>query len=309
MDPKKPRGLQYGVIGVGSMGRHHARISASLPGIKLAGIADLDQEKAQTLSSQFGAHAYKDYKEMLAKVDAVSIAAPTATHFEIAKECLAANKNILVEKPLSKTSAEALELTELARSKNLILAVGMIERFNPAFVELCKLIRKEKIIGIHLKRFSPFPERITDANVIQDMMVHDLDLLLNLLPQDEIEDLKAAGSKERSGKLDKVSATFYFRSGIISKVESDRVFGIKTRKITVTTEHVMIDADLLNKRIYIRDLEHHIPSVHHTKEADQLTAELTDFFKAIKNGTPPRVTGEDGYNVLKLAEEVERACS
>jgi virulence factor len=293
---KKSRGLQYGVIGVGSMGKHHARISASLPGIKLAAIA-------------VGAQVFQNYKEMLPEVSAVTIAAPTALHFEIAKECLAANKNILVEKPLSKTSAEALELSELARSKNLILAVGMVERFNPAFQELSKMIRKEKIIGLHMKRFSPFPERITDANVIQDMMVHDLDLLLNLLPNDEIEDMKAEGSKVKSEKLDKVSATFYFKSGIIVKTDSDRVFGIKTRKITVTTERVLIDADLLNKRIYVRDLQHHIPSAHHTKQNDQLTAELTDFFKAVKNGSQPEVTAEDGYKVLKLAEEVERACS
>jgi virulence factor len=308
-NPKKNRGLKFGIVGVGAMGRHHARICASLPGVNLSAITDIDQERAQEIGKQFGAQIFKDYKNMFSDIDAISIVTPTATHFEIAKECLNANKSLLIEKPLAKTSREAFELVELAKSKNLILAVGLIERFNPAFQELVKLIRKEKIIGIHMKRFSPFPQRITDANVIQDMMVHDLDLLLNLLPGDEIEDLKAEGNKVKSEKLDKASATFYFKSGVIAKVEADRIFGIKTRKIAVTTERVLIDADLLSKRIYIRDLQHHIPSVHHAREIDQLTAELADFIKAVRKGTKPKASGEDGYRVLTLAEEVERACS
>ncbi|MBU0672316.1 MAG: hypothetical protein KJ732_04725, partial [Candidatus Margulisbacteria bacterium] len=189
-----------------------------------------------------------------------------------------------------------------------IAAVGLIERFNPAFQELCKLIKKEKIIGLHFNRFSPFPARISDTNVIQDMMIHDLDLLLKLLPQEEIESLKAKGEKVKTKKLDKVSATIFYQSGIIAKVESDRVFGIKTRKITVTTENGMFEADLLNRRVYLRDLQHHIPSVHHTKSFDQLSAELADFIKAIKSNSPPKVTLEDAYQAQKLSEEVEKAC-
>ncbi len=306
---RKSHGLKIGLIGVGSMGKHHARICSLLPGAALFAIADLDEQKAHEIGKQYNAEVFKDYKEMLPLIDAVIIVTPTETHFEIAEQCLVAGKNVLVEKPLARNSNDARKLADLAKSKNLILAVGLIERFNPAFEELSKLIRKKKILGIHVKRFSSFPERITDANVIQDMMVHDLDLLPNLLPHDEIESLKAEGSKVKSDKLDRVSATIYFKSGAIAKVEADRVFGIKTRKITVTTEHGLIEADLLNKRIYVRDLQHHIPSIHHTKKSDQLTAELTDFVKAIKNRTRPRVDAEDGYRVLKLAEEVETACS
>lgn len=306
---KKKEGLKFGVIGVGTMGQHHARICSLLPGVKLAAVADPDAEKAQGIGKRYAVPFFKDYKEILSLVEALSIASPTETHFEIAEQCLKAGKNILVEKPLAKTSQEAQQLIELARSKNLMLAVGLIERFNPAFQELSKLVQKEKIIGIHAKRFSPFPERIVDANVIQDMMVHDLDLLTNLLPKDEIEDLKAEGSRVKSEKLDKVSATIFFKSGTIAKVEADRVFGIKTRKIAVTTERAIIEADLLSKRVYIRNLEHHIPSIHHAKNKDQLTAELSDFVNAIKNKDKPRVSAEDGYRVLKLAEEVERACS
>jgi virulence factor len=305
----RSRGLKIGVIGVGSMGQHHARVCATLSGASLVAVADTDPAKAKEMGYRYKAEVFKDYKQMLPLVEAVIIASPTATHFEFAAECLNAEKNILVEKPLTKTSAEAQRLAEMAKEKGLVVAVGHIERFNPAFEELSKLVRKEKILGINIHRLSPFPERISDANVIQDMMIHDLDLLLSLLPQDEIESLKAEGSTIKSHQLDKVSATIYFHSGIIAKLEADRIFGIKTRKITVTCERGLIEADLLNKRVYLRDLEHPIPSVHHTKNVDQLTAELLDFLKAIKEGRPPKVSAEDGYKAIKLAEEVERACS
>jgi virulence factor len=305
---KKGRGLKIGVIGVGMMGEHHARICSTLPGAKLFAVADQNEQRAREIGRLYGAEVFNDYKEMLPLVEAVTIAAPSETHFEIASECLNAGKHLLVEKPLAKTSEEAEKLAALAKEKNLVLAVGLIERFNPAFQELCKLVQKEKIIGLHLKRLSPFPERITDANVIQDMMIHDLDLLLHLLRKDEIEELKAEGIKAKSNKLDRTNATFYFQSGIIAKVEADRVFGIRARKIVVVTERSLIEADLLNKRIYIRDLQHHIPSVHHTKSFDQLTAELSDFVKAIKSGAKPRVDAEAGCRAIKLAEEVERAC-
>lgn len=305
----KRKRLKFGLIGAGTMGRFHARAISNLPGVKLEAVSDIDQARLISIGTEFQAKTFSDYKEMLSLVDAVIIASPTASHYEIALECLSMGKNLLVEKPLAKTSDQAKALVDLSKSKNLTLAVGLIERFNPAFQELIKVIRKEKIIGIHARRFSPFPDRITDTNVIQDMMIHDLDLLLALLPRDEVESIKAEGKKAKSKMFDIASATVCFNSGIIAKVDSDRSFGIKTRKFTVVTERGLIEADLLNKRIYVRDLEHHIPSVHHTKNYDQLTAELADFVKAIKHGAKPRVDGSDGYRVLKLVEEVENACS
>lgn len=305
----KGRGLKLGVIGVGSMGQHHARILSTLPGVKLAGIADQDQERAKQLSVRFGVQPFFDFKELLPEIDAAVIAVPTSLHFDIAAECLNAGKHLLIEKPLAQTLDQAQRLIHLAAQKNLILAAGFIERFNPAFLELQKLIRKEKIIGVHVHRLSPFPERITDTNVIQDMMIHDLDLVLTLLPKEEIESLKATGEKVKTKKFDKVSATIFYQSGLVTKLEADRVFGIKTRKITVTTERGLIEADLLNKRVYLRDLQHHVPSVHHTKTKDQLTAELSDFTSAIKKNSRPKVSGPEALAAQKLAEEVEQACS
>jgi virulence factor len=307
---KKGRGLKIGVIGVGSMGQNHARVLASyVKGVQLVAIADANETLAQEVAGKYAVESLLDSHAILPLVEAVIIATPTSTHFSVGKECLEAGKHVLIEKPLAPAPAEALALAELAKSKGLVLAVGLIERFNPAFTELRKLIRKEKIIGINIKRTSPLPARITDANVVQDMMIHDLDLLNVLLAHDEIETLTAEGKKVKTKNLDFVSATVHFTSGVVARVVADRVAADKIRKISVTTEDRMVEADLLNKQVYVRDLKHAAPSVHHVKNCDQLTEELEDFVLAIKNHTSPEVDAFAGYRATKLAEEVEKACS
>ncbi len=300
--------LKVGVIGAGFMGENHIRLISTIYGVKLVGIFDPNNERANELAQKYRTTAFSSIDALLAEAEAIVLVSPTSTHFALAKQCLEAGKHLLVEKPLASTSAEALELVSLAKEKNLRLAVGHLERFNPAFVELVKLVRKEKVLGIDLKRLSPFPERIGDADVIQDVMIHDLDLLLALLPKDEIESLKAEGEKVKTKVFDRVVATIYFRSGIIAKVEANRVFGSKTRKIVVATDHWLFDADLLTKQLFLRNLIRHVPSVHHTKKTDQLLEELNNFFQAIKKGSPLLVDGSAGYKALKLAEEVKKAC-
>ena len=306
---KKGRGLKAAVIGVGSMGKHHARILAHLPGVTLAGIHDLNQELAQELATLHHCPLLSTDNLLLNDFDVAIISTPTQTHYEIAKQLLEAGKHLLVEKPLAKTADEAKELTELARAKGLLLTVGHIERFSPAFQELKKLIKGEKIIGITAHRASPFPARITDADVVEDVMIHDLDLLLSILPMDEVESIKAEGKKVKTKVWDKVTTSIFFKSGIVAKVIADRAADDKTRKLIVTTEKGMVEADMLNKQVFVRDLQHPQPSIHHIKQCDQLTEELKAFIKSIKKGVPLKVTAEDGYKAIKLAQEVQNACS
>lgn len=301
--------LQIGVIGAGMMGENHVRLLSTIYGIKLAGLFDLDPARAAVIAEKYRTKAFATLPELIAAVEAIILVSPTSTHYELAKELIAAGKHLLVEKPLAATAAQAEELVQLAKEKGGVLAVGHIERFNPAFTELLKLIRKEKLLGIDIKRLSPFPERISDADVIQDVMIHDLDLLLAMRPNDEIESIKAEGKKVKSKNLDQVIATIYFQSGVIAKVEANRVFGSKTRRIVVASDNWLFDADLLTKQLYMRDLVKHIPTVHHTKKNDQIFDELNNFIKAIKTGSPPLVDGEAGYKALKLAEEIKKACS
>jgi predicted dehydrogenase len=303
----KGRGIKLGVIGAGSMGKNHARIAASLSGINLVGIADLDLAMAQEAAAQLGVQAFADYKELLPLVEAVCIVTPTQAHFQVAEGCLSASKHLLVEKPFTGSSATARTLIAQAEKRSLIITAGLIERFNPAFQKLLKEIRGEKIIGIDIKRLSPYPERITDTDVIFDMMFHDLDLLQVLMP-DEIIELKAKGEKIRSKLIDRAVATITHKSGAISRVEASRVFGSRTRNIAVTTERHVIEADLLNKSIYIRDFSSPSPSTIPIKPNDQLTEELKDFMEAIKTKSRTTVTPEAILKTLTLAEEIKKLC-
>jgi predicted dehydrogenase len=302
----KGRGAKVGLIGLGSMGKNHARIAAALNGINLIGIADINAG-SHSLAQDLGVPAFTDYKELFPLSEALIIAAPTETHYQTALDCLNAGKHLLIEKPFTGSSAKARSLGALAKEKNLILAAGFIERFNPAFQRLLKEIGGEKIVGIDIKRLSPFPERIADTDVIFDMMVHDLDLVQLLAPE-EIIGLKAKGEKIRTKMLDRVIAHLTFRSGAIALIEASRVFGDRTRRISVTTEKYLVEADLLNKTIYLRDFTSPTPSTTPVKPVDQLTEELKDFVAAIKGKKQPAVSCDDAIKTLALAEEVKKAC-
>lgn len=303
----KGRGLKLGIIGAGSMGKNHARIAAALPGVNLVGIADLNLEAAKELAGSLGVQAFGDYKELLPQIEAACIVTPTQSHFQIASDCLAAGKHLLIEKPFTGATATARTLIAHAEKAGLIITAGLIERFNPAFQKLLKEVRGEKIIGVDIKRLSPFPERITDTDVVFDMMFHDLDLLNVLLP-DEIVAIQARGEKIRTKMTDRAVASLTHKSGAITRVEASRVFGSRTRNISVTADKYLIEADLLNKKIYLRDFTSPTPSTMPIKPVDQLTEELKDFASAIKNKSAPTVRPEEIIKILTLAEEIKKLC-
>jgi predicted dehydrogenase len=303
----KGRGIKLGIIGAGSMGKNHARIAAALPGVNLVGIADLNLAQAQELAASLGVKAYADYKELLPLIEAACIVTPTQTHFQIASDCLNAGKHLLIEKPFTGASATARALIAHAERQGLVITAGLIERFNPAFQKLLKEIKGEKIIGVDIKRLSPYPERITDTDVIFDMMFHDLDLLQVLMP-DEIVAIQAKGEKIRSKLTDRAVVNLTHKSGAISRIEASRVFGSRSRNITVTTEGYLIEADLLRKSIYLRDFSSPTPSTVPIKPNDQLTEELKAFITSIKTKGSPTVGPEEILKTLTLAEEVQKLC-
>jgi virulence factor len=310
---KKGKGLRFGVVGLGVMGSHHVRIISSLPGAKLAAVADVDFSKTEETGKRLGTKAFVDYHKLLPEVEAVCLATPTQTHFQIAQEVIAAGKHLLIEKPFTGSSTAASQLVSLAQEKRVLLAVNLIERYNPALLKLLRLLKGKKVHGVDIKRFSPFPERITDTNVIFDMMIHDL-ALVSLIVPDEIEAIKAEGKKIRSNFLDRVVVTITHKSGTITRLAANRVFSVKTRKIAVTTEKNILEADLLNKLIYVRDFSAPIPSTLPVKPCDQLTEILKGFVTAIKGKPagqqllPPLPSGKEGLKALVLAERIEKAC-
>lgn len=304
--------LKVGVIGVGVMGDHHARIYSGLPGVRLYGITDIDEEKGSALAEKYKTKFFPDISLLLDKVDAVSLATPTSTHFELGMKVLERDKHILIEKPLAKTADEGEKLIEMAKEKNVVLAVGFIERFNPAFLALKRLLVKERPLIVDFKRFSPFPERISDASVVFDMMIHDIDLAFEISGS-EVKEFKAEGRKERSKSLDRTFANIFFEGGLIVNIEATRINDKKVRTIHLNCEERNIHVDLLNKKVFTSSLpDINLPFAPVQPKrvpvllADQLTLELKDFVTSIKKRKKPEVTGEDGLRALKFALEVEK---
>ena len=300
--------VRIGVIGCGSMGKHHIRILSELKEAKLVGIYDVDFSFSQKVALNFNTKAFEALELLLPEVEALSIASPTSTHFEMGLKCIKAGKHLLVEKPLALTSDDASLLASEALRQGLVLAVGMVERFNPAYLALKRQLKNEKILGVNIKRFSPFPDRITDASVVYDMMIHDLDLALDLSFSD-FDSLKAEGLKVKTDKLDAALAKLFFRDGLIITLEASRVKDSKLRVITATTNKAIYEADLLSKKLYKRGFEKLSEKLElEAKPSNQLSQELRDFLISIRRMRPALVSGDQGARVLKLAEEVEKQC-
>lgn len=301
--------VKVGVIGVGIMGNFHTKIASNLKECSLVGIYDASPERAAEISALYNCKAFASIDELMAKADAAILASPTPLHFELCKNLLEKGKDVLVEKPLTQYSKTSSELASLSRQKNVVLAVGMIERFNPAFVKVLSLIRKEKILGIDIKRWSPYPQRMSNVSVVWDMMIHDLDLAL-LLGKSAVSSVKAKGKKTKNSLMDEAEATIYFKDGAIANISGSRAKNDKLRHIKITTEHAIYDVNLLAKKLYKSSYENLIDKAEiEVKNVDQLTAEQRDFYSAIVNKKDPNCSGEEAAISIKLAEEVEQLCS
>ncbi|MFA4967884.1 MAG: Gfo/Idh/MocA family oxidoreductase [Candidatus Margulisiibacteriota bacterium] len=298
--------VKVGVIGVGQMGDHHVRTYSTLKEAKLIGLFDADLSRANEVSVKYNCPAFSSIDALLKEVGALSIVCPTSKHYETALACLNKHKHLLVEKPLASTSQEAREIASLAGNKKLVLAVGMIERFNPAFKKASSLLKHETILGMDFKRYSPFPSRISDASVVLDMMLHDIDLALSLASSG-VSSVKAFGNKIRTEKLDEATTTLYFKDGLIAKLEASRVKNEKKRLAVITTDKALYEIDLLNKRLHKRTFEALSDKIEIELEPeDQLTSELKDFLLSIDRGRAPKVPGEEGVIPIEIVEEVER---
>jgi len=300
--------LKLGIVGLGVMGENHARIASSHPAIKLIGAAEPDPTRREEISKRYQVNCVADYHDLLPQVEALIVATPASTHFEIASDCLKARKYLLVEKPFTASSKRAQELVNLAQEHQVKIFTNFIERFNPAFQKLLQVIKSEKIHALTLNRFSPFPERISDTNVVFDMMIHDLDLLFQIT-RDEIISLRAKGKKAQSKSLDQVEATIIYHSGLIARVEASRIFGIKSRKISAVTDRFVYEGDLLNKRVYRRDFSSAFPSAYPVTPKDQLAQVLTQLTRACRGMPHLLPSGDEAVRAIALAEKVIAECS
>ena len=303
--------FRAGVIGVGHLGQHHARLYASLPGAQLVGVFDQSVERAQLVADRHGARVFRTVDELLPHVDVVSVAVPTSGHYAVAKSCLQAGKHLLVEKPIAVTPGEAQELVELAKQRGCCLQVGHSERFNPVMALMRPHIKKPVFIECH--RLSSFSERGTDVDVVLDLMIHDLDLVLSLNPG-PIEEVRASGVAVLSSSIDIAHARIQFQSGGVANLTSSRVSTNKMRRLRIfqRDNYLSIDFQTRQGMICRRSAEAgERPTVEVTNlqggDEEPLKLQLESFLHAACTGARPVVSGEDGAAAVAVAHQVLQA--
>jgi predicted dehydrogenase len=303
--------IRFGVIGVGHHGKHHERIyselESELENIELTVVVDIVKETADKIAEKYGCKAYYDYKHMLNEVDAVSIVTPTATHHSIALDCLKAGKDILVEKPITENIREADELINEAEKRGCILQVGHLERYNPAMLAASEMI--ENPLFIESERFSPFlgrGGRGTDIDVTLDLMIHDVDIILSLIPL-PLKEIRAVGAKVLTDKIDVAKAWLSFENGCIALATVSRLSPEKQRRLKVFQKDSYISIDYMRSEIkrHFRTDEGIISSdIIRPENKEPLKEELKDFIDCIKTRKRPKVSGVEGRNALKVVLEI-----
>lgn len=305
---------RVGVIGVGYLGRFHLEKFTALEEVQVAGIAEIRPERLEEISRRYQVPGYPDFRELLPEVEAVSIVVPTRLHGEIARTCLERGVDVLIEKPITPDLAEAEDLTALARARGRLIQVGHLERFNPAFLKIRPLIRQPLFIETH--RLSPFKERGIDVDVVLDLMIHDLDLILHLMAEPP-EQVQAAGVPVVSPRIDIANARLQFAGGAVANITASRISIKAMRKMRIFQPAAYLSLDFGAKAYSMVRLEtsaaQPAPAVPFSfaeetlKDQDALELELRAFVRAVRERTPPPVTGEDGTQALALALEINRA--
>ncbi|NIO17342.1 MAG: Gfo/Idh/MocA family oxidoreductase [Deltaproteobacteria bacterium] len=301
--------IRVGVIGTGHLGTFHAQKYAELDGVELAGVCDIDEKKGIAVARDAGVAFFRDYRKLARIVDALSIAVPTARHYEISRFCLGLGKHILVEKPITEKVWQAERLIELAEKRNVILQVGHLERFNPALKKISRYVKKPGFI--EAERISPFTDRSTDIDVVLDLMIHDIDLILYFV-NSTIVRVNAIGVPVMSDKVDIANARVLFKTGCVANITASRVSMNRARKIRIFQEDGYFSIDFINRNIKVVRM---IPSpdgtgreltgeLLETEQGDPLLEEIGEYISSVRSGKRPRVSGYEGLEALKAAYKI-----
>src|SRR5438105_7303030 len=299
------RPLRVGVVGVGVMGSNHARVFAGLPGTELVGVADPDRKQAEFVARTLGCAAVADVRELLERdVDAVTIAAPTHLHRDIALKCIARGVHVMVEKPIASSVDEGREIISAARRAGMTLMVGHVERFNPAVEAIKEAILGEDILSIAITRVGPFPPRMSNVGVVIDLAVHDIDLIRWFTDSDIVE-VQPQLSSAVAEREDIALLQFRTASGVLAHINTNWLTPFKARTVHVATRKKYVMGDLLTRQVtecfgFQPDGSY---SMRHLSvgHAEPLRAELAAFVGAIHNAAPPAVTGEEGVASLEIS--------
>jgi predicted dehydrogenase len=300
--------VKAGVIGVGALGRHHARVWAESTGARLVGVHDRDTARAEALAAQYGCRAFPDAASLLDAVDAVSVAVPTVDHHRIARAALDRGRHVLVEKPITTTLDEADDLVAAAAAQERVLQAGHIERFNPATAVLLEAGRGARFVEVH--RLGSFSARSLDIDVVLDLMIHDLDIVLALDGAEPVQ-IEAVGVPVLTSRVDIANARLRFASGLTANLTASRVSVDKVRKFRVFAPRTYVSADFTAREAQIYRLEAdgsgrpQIVSEKRGAPAEEpLRRQIESFLASITRRSQPVVSGSDGRRALALAHAI-----
>ncbi|MBI2786968.1 MAG: Gfo/Idh/MocA family oxidoreductase [Legionella longbeachae] len=302
--------IRCAVIGVGYLGRFHAQKYQLLSNAELVAVCDLDQNAVEKVSLELEVPAYTDYCDLFGKVDAVSIVTTTSTHFEIAKSFLEQGIHVLIEKPITTTIEQAKELVQLAQQQHVKLQVGHLERFNSARLALDQYLKTP--LYIEANRFAPFNPRGADVNVVLDVMIHDIDLILNMV-KSPVVSILAQGAPVLTKAIDIANARITFANHCVANISASRISFKTERKTRIFQENSYLSIDYQNKQLSVfkkgaGEMFPGIPDITHEQKqfenSDALHAEIKAFIKCIEEDTTPLVPGEDGLYALETAEKI-----
>ena len=303
--------IRAAVVGVGYLGRFHAQKYAAHPGADLVGVVDVDRERARRVAAEVGCEALGDLSALLGRVDCATVSVPTQQHHAVARRLLEAGIDVLVEKPLSATVEEGKSLVELAAGAGRVLQVGHLERFNPVVLALEGLVTQPRFIECH--RLAPFTERGTDVDVVLDLMIHDLDVILSMVPS-PLRSVEAVGVPVLTSSVDIANARLRFANGCIANVTASRVSLKRERKLRIFQADAYLAVDYGERQVRICRREPSpdgqtalVLEEREVPEADPLEAEIDAFIRAVVEREPPRVTGWDGLRALEVAHVIRES--
>lgn len=320
MSDKKPK---IGVVGAGHLGKHHIKHLSNHSGVEFVGVFDINTESLKNICSEFSVNALQSIEETISCCDAVHIVTPTNTHFDIAKKFLDHKKDVFIEKPITNTVEEASSLINLAKKNGCIIQVGHIERFNPTINRLKELVDNPHYIEI--ERLAPFQARGTEVPVVLDLMVHDIDLILEMVDS-PLENVQASGAKMMSDTIDLAHAHIKFENGVVANLKSSRISQNYVRKIRTYQKNFYSITDLMIPQIELYGLERHnmfseklrsqevetnsgVKTLHYEKfvpeNKDALLEEINDFVHCINTRSKPNVDGQAGAKALEIALQIE----
>jgi predicted dehydrogenase len=298
--------MKVGVIGVGHLGKHHARLYAEMPDVELVGVVDILQPRAEEIATLYKTTPFTDYRDLFNKVDAVSLAIPTVDHARIGVDLIEQGIDVLVEKPIASTLEQARALIDAAGANKRALQVGHVERFNPVVMAARDVATKPQFFEIH--RLAEFTPRSLDIDVVLDLMIHDIDIVLSLVPA-PVHEVRAVGIPILSQKADIANARVEFEDGCVANFTASRVSFEKTRKLRFFQPHDYISVDYASQTGTMvslrmgRVIERKLEPAHD----EPLKLELAAFAESVRTRRAPLVTGEDGIRALDLAMRINAA--